>query len=917
MSNSNLFGEFDPVEKIYPSGTYLTYPEGVVLVEDIARDKSSKEISFVKKVMEITGWSWETALRKMEHSLAISGASYQHYWIYHFWELTDAQQVTYFTKGDSVAFNREYNQYNSFKKTCVNKDMFLETFKSYTGRSSVATPGLTFDTFISVFGNENKIIYKPRALSGGQGVQVFEYTANTVNDVYRQIISFPFGVVEQYIIQHPDMQQFSRRSVNTIRVVTIRTPVGSKNVEKDKLHFLYGFLRMGVGDNVVDNLHCGGIAAAADMNTGILLTDGVDFQHNVYETHPDTGVRIKGARLPMFAAARELMERASSELGLYGYLGWDIAVTTKGPVVVEINTLPGADGLQTPYLPQKEGKRYVVEPFFPATLKRSARVFDCKIASVDVNGITVSWNSKNRCSGFEVYRLNAYNGNYELIAIIESPNIKSFPDSSFDHSQPSVSYCVRSFFRNRNGVRSYSDFTAPITAYPYEELSLAPKQLFLFSGSSRTVQSYIGWGKCEGSLWSSSDETVALVDAGGKVNAVSSGSAVITCTAPGGQTASLHLMVDREPPLPLKKVRSRYVRNKNNAVWENTATETHDEAVILMVGDINCDSSQIISQKDDANGWDFSSSFRFFREVSRNCDFVIGHLNVLTAAPWPYSDEEPVIDGTPNKNAPSCFLEAIRYGGFDALTMASDVNCLGGKDALNETMRQVDNYKFAKTGTFYNASLRRYFIADINGIKTAFLSYVSPSVGFNGKDLDWSPKARRVWLNEYSQEKIVRDIAACRQEGAEFVIVYMYWGNYTADRPTALQKSEANIIAQSGADYIVGTHPGSILPYTLLRRTDGCAVPCFYSVGPFLSTLNQSFGRDSVAPMIRLRREADGTVRLVSNTCVAFHTFPHSLKHLWPVIAVGNKYNLKNKTVSRIKIFKDIKNRIGEDIELI
>jgi hypothetical protein len=52
---------------------------------------------------------------------------------------------------------------------------------------------------------------------------------------------------------------------------------------------------------------------------------------------PGTGQRVEGRRLPCFAEACELVRRSAPLFLPMRTLGWDVALTPAGPVVVEAN----------------------------------------------------------------------------------------------------------------------------------------------------------------------------------------------------------------------------------------------------------------------------------------------------------------------------------------------------------------------------------------------------------------------------------------------------------------------------------------------------------------------------------------------------------------------------------------------------
>ena len=66
-----------------------------------------------------------------------------------------------------------------------------------------------------------------------------------------------------------------------------------------------------------------------------------------YERHPVTGTEIMGFQIPLFDQALELCRTASRRVEAHlKYIGWDVAITPDGPVLVEGNNLPGYDMCQ-------------------------------------------------------------------------------------------------------------------------------------------------------------------------------------------------------------------------------------------------------------------------------------------------------------------------------------------------------------------------------------------------------------------------------------------------------------------------------------------------------------------------------------------------------------------------------------------
>ena len=59
-----------------------------------------------------------------------------------------------------------------------------------------------------------------------------------------------------------------------------------------------------------------------------------------------------------------MVKEAIVEKKLDGYLGWDIAITENGPVLIETNLTPGVILFSMPYIAtEKRGMKHVMEKY--------------------------------------------------------------------------------------------------------------------------------------------------------------------------------------------------------------------------------------------------------------------------------------------------------------------------------------------------------------------------------------------------------------------------------------------------------------------------------------------------------------------------------------------------------------------------
>ena len=63
--------------------------------------------------------------------------------------------------------------------------------------------------------------------------------------------------------------------------------------------------------------------------------------------HPDSQIRFADVRIPFVQEAVDLAEKLHEKLSSIRVIGWDIAITSDGPVFIEGNDNPEISGLQT------------------------------------------------------------------------------------------------------------------------------------------------------------------------------------------------------------------------------------------------------------------------------------------------------------------------------------------------------------------------------------------------------------------------------------------------------------------------------------------------------------------------------------------------------------------------------------------
>ena len=186
-----------------------------------------------------------------------------------------------------------------------------------------------------------KVILKPDLGSLGRGIEIIEYTnEDAARKRFKEFSLDSPTICEEYIRQHPSLNEMNPFSVNTVRVVTI---LDNNNVE-----IIAAVLKTGGSvDKFVDNMHNGGIGAQVDIQTGIVTTHGRNYQFKSYVCHPISGMQFIGYCIPNWEKVTELAKEAHRRLPQCLIYGWDIAVTENGAEIIEANNAPGPLLMQT------------------------------------------------------------------------------------------------------------------------------------------------------------------------------------------------------------------------------------------------------------------------------------------------------------------------------------------------------------------------------------------------------------------------------------------------------------------------------------------------------------------------------------------------------------------------------------------
>lgn len=309
---------------------------------------------------------------------------------------------------------------------------------------------------------------------------------------------------------------------------------------------------------------------------------------------------------------------------------------------------------------------------------------------------------------------------------------------------------------------------------------------------------------------------------------------------------------------------------------ENSVDEKEEEAIeneeikyidIVSLGNLIIHQSQINGAKNE-NGYDFSPSFQYIKDMVSDADISLGILEGTLAGGEP--------TGYPYFNSPDEVVDSLRDTGIDVVNYANNHIYDYDDEGLQRTIEITKEKGLDVLGVKSTEEEKSYLVKEVDGVKIGFASYVFETAAVNGyKTINSNPVSinSENLINTFNYNnlesfynRIESEISEMKAEGVEFIIASMHWGEEYNTYIEATQNEIAKKLNELGVDIILGGHPHVIQPYEIMCNESGHSTFVIYSQGNSLS--NQSEQEIGVAEsedgiMIKFTLEKkDGNVSL-------------------------------------------------------
>ena len=295
------------------------------------------------------------------------------------------------------------------------------------------------------------------------------------------------------------------------------------------------------------------------------------------------------------------------------------------------------------------------------------------------------------------------------------------------------------------------------------------------------------------------------------------------------------------------------------------------EVTLTATGDILAHSRVNVTANRYAGGgegaYDYSPMFADVAPLISEADLALCHLETpLSADNTNLSQPDILVFNTPHQMA-----DALAAAGYDGCDFASNHTMdqgLSGLAATEQVLRDAGMGYAGPTAHEDEAGLAEVYEVDTQTgpARIAHLAYTytypnsgQPTTDIPG-DAPWLVEAS--WPN-LGGKGILEQAQQAREDGADFVVLSMHWGNEYQAEPTEQQRQLARDLLTSGdVDLILGTHVHVIQP---CEQIDGRHV--IYGMGNFLSNQSPDASasllpatQEGMVARFTLNRDAEGEI---------------------------------------------------------
>jgi hypothetical protein len=311
-------------------------------------------MEFIRRILYFVYYIRKTDFRQLkafsDYSVAVTGKSrmwifmdviasvfrynisLKDYFCFRFFEINSEERREWAGTGFMYQYQLQMNPEGS-RDVLLDKIRFLNHFRSFVSRRFCSLSDFINDHQLARLMLEDpsgSIVLKNSRGQVGAEVEVVRCRDFDTASLAAYMRRMKYDLIESYIVQHPDLMALSPTGLNTVRIFT--------QIHDGKVELLGSRLRISV-NSPVDNMAAGNLAAPLNNESGVVSGPGIysDITKQDQSIHPITGAMISGFHVPFWKEVVDLSVKAAMLTPENKSVGWDIAITSTGPELVEGN----------------------------------------------------------------------------------------------------------------------------------------------------------------------------------------------------------------------------------------------------------------------------------------------------------------------------------------------------------------------------------------------------------------------------------------------------------------------------------------------------------------------------------------------------------------------------------------------------
>ena len=272
----------------------------------------------------------------MYFNVLTRGIGYTDYFRGNYYNLTKKEKDTFVT---TKSFYKLISYLNDDKYEIVlhDKILFNTIFKKYLKREFIDLRETSLEEF-KTFLNSRKVVFAKDPVGyGGHGItKITVSKEKDLKKLYEKLLKQKQYLIEEEIIQSKEVNKINPNVVCSLRICTL--------YKDGKVYLAGNAFRINQDESEI--IGCTNDLYFSLGKDGKINSNVIDDYGKIYEEHPLTHKKFKEVKIPDVKEAFLMCQEAALKLPQVRYIGWDIAFTDNGPLMVEGNEYPGYGILQ-------------------------------------------------------------------------------------------------------------------------------------------------------------------------------------------------------------------------------------------------------------------------------------------------------------------------------------------------------------------------------------------------------------------------------------------------------------------------------------------------------------------------------------------------------------------------------------------